>query len=41
MDYRSEITQQDIEHLCKVWAEVGREILYRRQQTNGEEYLKG
>jgi hypothetical protein len=30
-----EPVQADIEHLCKVWAEVGRAILLRRKQ-NGE-----
>ena len=35
-----ETTQQDIEHLCKVWAEVGRSILSRRQQADEQENLK-
>lgn len=39
VDARNEPSQADIEHLCNVWAEVGRAILTRRQQTNGEEEL--
>lgn len=31
MDARSEPTQEGIEHLCQVWAEVGRAILMRRR----------
>ena len=31
MDARSQPTQEDIEHLCKVWAEIGRAILMRRR----------
>ena len=37
MDTGIEITQPDVGHLCKVWAEVGRSILSRRQQTNEQE----
>ena len=38
-DAGSEITQPDVEHLCKVWAAVGRAILSRRQRTNEQENL--
>lgn len=40
VDAGIETTQQDIEHLCKVWAEVGRAIISRRQQANEQEDLK-
>ena len=31
VDAGVEITRHDVEHLCKVWAEVGRAILMRRR----------
>ena len=31
MDAGFEATQNDFEHLCKVWAEVGRAVLMRRE----------
>ena len=31
MDARSEPSRGEIEHLCKVWADVGRAILKRRR----------
>ena len=37
IDARSEPSQGDIEHLCKVWAGVVRAILTRRQQANEQE----
>ena len=33
MDAGFEATQGDAEHLCKIWAEVGRAVLMRRGQN--------
>ena len=38
-DVGTDPAQGDIEHLCRVWAEVGRAILTRRQQINEQEDL--
>ncbi len=38
-DAGTDPAQGDIEHLCRVWAEVGRAILTRRQQINEQEDL--
>ena len=37
LDSRNEANRQDVEHLCKVWAEVGRAILMRRRQPADEQ----
>ena len=34
MDAGFEANQHDVEHLCKVWAEVGRAVLMRRGATS-------
>ncbi len=36
-DAGNDPAQADIERLCRLWAEVGRAILTRRQQTNEQE----
>lgn len=38
-DVGTEPAHRDIDHLCRVWAEVARSILARRQQTNEQEEL--
>ena len=40
LDAGIEPTQQDVAHLCKVWADVGRAILARRQEADEQEILK-
>ena len=36
-DVGTEPAQADVDHLCRVWAEVGRAILSRRQRTDEQE----
>ena len=36
-DAGTEPTQADIQHLCRIWAGVGRAILLRRKQTVEED----